>query len=267
MVCSKIFAGTRSLLQTSFWLIIFLTAHVLFSHDRTDMKVLVLIIASDQFPVYIELQKIWRFYMHRDPEHIEAYFIKGNEHLPKKTMIKGDIIWSKTKEGWIPDSAGILNKTILSLEMMIPRMNEFDYILRTNLSSFYVFPRLLSFLKTLPKTGCYCGSAIHSGSTIASGCGFIISPDVVKKLVRHKRHLLNVAHIGDDVAIGCFLHDRGIRFLPQKRIDFFSLAEWNMKKDAIPQDIFQFRVKNNQHELRFTDDIFIHSDTNWLTKV
>jgi hypothetical protein len=223
-----------------------------------NIKVLVLIIASDQFPVYSALQEMWRSYMHVDPEHIEAYFIKGDERLPTTTMIKGDIIWSKTRDDWIPASGGILNKTILSLEMMMPRIREFDYILRTNLSSFYVFPRLLQFLKRLPKTRCYCGSDIGDGKT-GSGCGFIMSPDVVKMLVKNKRRFLNVTHVGDDEAIGSFLRSQGIRLIPQKRMNFFSLADW-YNQGPIPHDIFHFRVKNDHHELRLTDDIFIQSE-------
>lgn len=145
-----------------------------------NLRVLVLIIASDQFPVYVELQKIWQSYIHSDPEHIETYFIRGDPNLPTSYEIKNDIIWSKTDEGWSPASAGIINKTVLSLEAMLPRLHEFDYILRTNLSSFYVFPRLLKFLETLPKKRCYAGSNTGGDSPIASGCGFIISPDVAK---------------------------------------------------------------------------------------
>jgi hypothetical protein len=229
-----------------------------FIHTHKDIKVLVLIIASDQFPVYVELQKIWRSYMHLDPKHIEAYFIKGDEHLPTTTRIEGDIIWSKTSDGWIPASGGILNKTILSLEMMLPRIYEFDYIIRTNLSSFYIFPRLLKFLKTLPKTRCYCGSHIGDGKT-GSGCGFILSPDLIKGLVENKRNFWNITNTGDDVAIGKFLHRQGIRLLPQKRMDFFSLSDW-YNKGSIPQDVFQFRVKNDQYALRLVDDIFIQSE-------
>jgi hypothetical protein len=256
------FTASRNTLQTPFRLIVSLSlilfsTHTVSKHTHKNIKVLVLIIASDQFPIYVELQRLWRLYMHTDPKHIEAYFIKGDEHLPKKTMIERDIIWSRTDDGWPPASAGILNKTILSLERMMPRIHEFDYILRTNLSSFYMFPRLLRFLKKLPKTGCYCGSHIGDGKT-GSGCGFIISPDIAKKLVRNKKNFLNL-QIADDLAIGQFLHKRGIKLLPQKRMDFFSLGDW-YNRGTIPQDIFHFRIKNNQHKLRLTDDIYIYTE-------
>lgn len=228
-----------------------------YAYKEKHPKILVLIIASDQFEVYRELQNIWRSYMHLDPEHIEAYFIKGDENIPSVTMVQDDIIWSKTSDGWIPASAGILNKTILSLEMMMPRMHEFDYVLRTNLSSFYVFPRLVEFLRTLPKKQCYCGSHIGDGRT-GSGCGFIISSDVAELLVYNKHQFLNVTHVEDDIAIGDFLNANGIGLLPQERMDFYSLADWH-NKGPIANDIFQFRIKN-PHELRLAHDIFIHKE-------
>lgn len=45
---------------------------------------------------------------------------------------------------------GILNKTVKGLEFLQPCFSDFDYILRTNLSSFYVFPKLLNFLHQAP---------------------------------------------------------------------------------------------------------------------
>ncbi len=115
--------------------------------DR-DMKILVLIIASDNLPVYVEEQKIWRAYMHLNPKHVEAYFIKADPTLSTPFAIKEDIIWARGAENVRP---GVLNKTLLAFEALLPRLHEFDYVIRTNLSSFYVFPRLFTFLETLPK--------------------------------------------------------------------------------------------------------------------
>jgi len=62
----------------------------------------------DQFPwnnsylPYKEMQEVWRSYMHRDPEHVEAYFIRANPHLNSMYEIQGDVIWSKTEENVIP---------------------------------------------------------------------------------------------------------------------------------------------------------------------
>lgn len=226
-------------------------------HQR-NKKLLVLIITSDQFPIYVELQKIWKSYMHYNPNQVEAYFIRGNEHLSRTFEVQGDIIWSKTDEGWSPQSAGIINKTILSMEAMMPRIDEFDYVLRTNLSSFYAFPRLLKFLETLPTTNCYCGSSIGDNSPIASGCGFIMSTDLAKMLVTNKHKLINKKMSPDDVLIGEFFNKNGIKLIPHARLDLLNLNDWEKYKNNIPTDIFQFRIKGDD-ALRLKNDIYIHS--------
>jgi hypothetical protein len=221
---------------------------------NNSIRVLVLIIASDDQPVYPELQKIWRAYMHNDPEHVEAYFIRGNPHLSSSYKVEGDILWTPTAESIKP---GILNKTILSLEAFLPRIREeFDYILRTNLSSFYVFPKLLEFLKTCPRKNFYGGSDIGHISTIGSGCGFLISPDVAELLVRNKHHFLNNRSDYDDVIIGCFLGSRKIPLVHHKRITFTKLADWQRQRNNL--DAFHFRVKNPDH-LRLRDDVYIQA--------
>ena len=80
---------------------------------KKDIKILVLIIASDEYPVYVELQKIWRSYMHYNPKQVEAYFMKADPDLGTMSIIQDDVIWSKTSETLAP---GIINKTILSIE-------------------------------------------------------------------------------------------------------------------------------------------------------
>lgn len=218
-------------------------------------KVLMLIIASEDAPVYTELKKLWRQYMQSNPEQVEAYFICGDPALPVECVIEGDTIWSKTAESIIP---GILNKTILSLEAFLPRIQtEFDYVLRTNLSSFYIFPRLLQFLETCPRDNFYCGRTDYE-RTFCSGSGFILSPDLATMLVTNKSYLLN-ANTHDDVSIGAFFKDRGIKPAPHARIDFCSFYDWFNQKDCIPSNIFQCRIKNSD-ETRLKDDIFMYKE-------
>lgn len=235
---------------------------LLAKQETNDIKLLVLVIASDQFPVYRELQKIWRESMHYDRLHVESYFIKGDPNLEINYIIKDDIIWSQTDEGWTPASAGVLNKTLLSLEALQPRFHEFDFILRTNLSSFYIFPRLLDFLKTLPKTGCYSGAPL--GDNIASGAGFIMSPDVAELLIRGKNRLYNVAAMPDDCVIGHFLTEKGVKVTPHARLDVLTLQDWELIKNNVPGDIFQFRVKHLSDDKRMTEEVFIKNE---LTKI
>lgn len=225
------------------------------NEQKKDIKVLVLIITSDDLPVYTELQNIWRSYMHRDREHVEAYFIRGNPNLAYEYEIEEEIIWSRCQECLIP---GILNKTIISLEALLPRIkSEFDYVLRTNLSSFYVFPRLLEFLRQCPRTNFYGGSPIGQHDIyIGSGSGFLMTPDIAELLVKNKQHFINNASTYDDVIMGKFLKGRGVRLQTHPRMDCYTMKDWNRQKDNIPDSMFHFRIKNPE-QLRLKDDVYI----------
>lgn len=231
---------------------------------KSNIKILVLIIASQDKEVYLELQKLWRSYMHYDSQHVESYFIRADPNLQSDYKIEGDVIWIKTQENLRP---GILNKTLVSMEIFLPRIKEFDYILRTNLSSFYVFDRLLKFLENSSKNRFYCGSDIGIFSIIASGCGFLISPDIMQMLVQNKQYFLNDTFYfdkdyitgSDDFIIGSFLFKNGVRLIHHERMDIMPIDVWKSNKDKIPNNMFHFRIKNQEH-LRLKDDIYIHSE-------
>lgn len=226
-------------------------------------KLLVLIIASDNHPAYIEMQMIWRAYMHLDPNHVEAYFIKGDPNLQSDFEIKGDTIWSKTPECFVP---GIINKTILSLEAMKDRRMEFDYVLRTNLSSFLIFPRLLKFMKTLPKNRCYCSTVMRGGEDgsiiFGSGAGFILSRDLAELMVEKKQLIFQHNRLyPDDVLVGLFLQQEKVELLPlgAPRVDFPTLECWLAHKDKIPEGVFHIRTKNQHDHLRSSHEVYIQA--------
>lgn len=233
-----------------------------------DPKVLVLIIASDNTEAYLELQKVWRSYMHSDPEHVEAYFIRGNPNLSTPYEIKGDDLFVKTEESYTP---GIFNKTVLSMEVFLPKMKEYDYVIRTNLSSFYVLPRLLNFLKSQPKEKYYSGIQMHLPPqwnpqfglvNFVSGAGIILSSDLVEMLVREKEEVFKLNTImPDDVLIGWFFQNKAIYSKHAGRTDFQTKEEFVAAKGNIPNDSFHFRAKSNYNfrssEEIFADEIFI----------
>ncbi len=255
--------GIGLITRAFFFLSVFLLLNLQADGPREDreIKLLVLITASDDLPVYEKEQQIWRSYMHLDPLHIQAFFMKANPDLPSACEIQGDIIWCRTADTLLP---GVLIKTISSLELLSSGINgfDFDYVLRTNLSSFYFFPLLLEFLKTLPKSGCYCarpGQLGHDGKgeiNFGSGAGFILSKDLAQMLVQAKSELL-VSNEYDDVTIGAFFHSNNIGLIPAENIEFNSLDLWLDAKDRIPVDIFHFRCKNNNPDLRISHEVYI----------
>ncbi len=205
-----------------------------------DIKIALLIIASDNELIYTQLQQVWKSYMHSDPEHVEAYFIRGDENVAQPYGIQNDTIWSPSAESIRP---GILNKTISAMEALHPRINEFDYIVRTNLSTFYLFPRLLNFLKKCPKHRFYAGPETAPGSGIGSGSGFIISADLMELMLQHKHQFWNNSSSNDDNIIGHFLNSHSISLRTFDYASFYTMEEWHQHKDTIHDDVFQIRVK------------------------
>lgn len=259
-------------------LIFFTNVHSAFSEEvatqvmeqpkAKEPKVLVLIIASDNLEAYINLQKVWKSYMHSDPEHFEVYFIRGNPELSTPYEIKGDDLFVKAEENYVP---GITEKTVLSMEAMLSRLKEFDYVLRTNLSSFYVFERLLDFLQYLPKEGCYCG--VHSylpeewvpefgRIDYVSGAGILLSSDLAEVLVHEKEDIFAFSReLPDDVLFGYYFQNNSIPIRNIGRLDLPSLEHWNGIKDNIPGDIFHFRAKQHygirSAQESFDDELYI----------
>ncbi len=221
-------------------------------------KILILIIASDQFPVYKRLHASWERYMDSDPEHIEAYFVRGDPDLDRAFKIEGHTIWTKTAEGWPPHHPGIINKTILSMKAFEPRLKEFQYVLRTNLSSFYVFPRLLDYVRTLPEVGCYSAAPIHPNASIGSGAGFLLSSDVAQLLIAHEAEFLGQVGTEDDMLVGKFLERHHIPLIAHARCDFLDLESFYKQRENLPENVFQFRVKTGDQD-RFVHDSLIHS--------
>ncbi len=231
-------------------------------------KTLVLIICSDDLPEYAGFQRSWSSYMHLDPDYFECYFIRANPDMKTNFQIDKDIIWSKTQENLVP---GILNKTLLSLEAMLPRLDEFDYVLRTNLSSFFIFPRLKNFLLNAPRRNFFCGIHHLLGEDWQPegwicGAGMIMSRDLIKLLLVNKWKLFDLNKkmlitesrmLIDDVAISRFFVKKGVKIQSGKSVEIYSLEDWNGVKENIPEDIFHFRIRTLPPQTRDLD-LIIH---------
>lgn len=235
--------------------------------EKRKIKTLILIIATDDKPAYREFQKVWESYMNSDPEHFEAYFIRADQNLPAKYQIKKNEIIVKTPEGFAP---GIINKTIMSLEALQSRLNEFDYVVRTNLSSFYAYPRLLAFLQSIPKTNVYRGVSLYPCELpqeflqipFVSGAGIILSKDLAEMLVKeHHAFEKYKAELPDDVFIGMFFQKKNITPMQASRSDFPNRAAWQAGKNNLPADAFHFRAKSHHcfrmDEENYEDELFI----------
>ena len=171
------------------------------------MKLLVLIIAHDE-PIYIKMQEQWKRYMNKIDD-IKCYFLKYKSELTNNIEINETentiYIHGDSKTETI--RPGALDKTIKSLEFLLNNNYNFDYLIRTNLSSVWNFYKLYDFLNVKKcKIAGFMGNHYDSQNCInyINGAGLILHIDVCKLLIQHK-HLLNYNIFEEDVAIGNLL--------------------------------------------------------------
>ena len=201
------------------------------------MKVLVLILASDS-EHFNEFEKLWTKYIHLD-DTFECYFIKANPDLDKDVVLINNTIYVKTLELY----ENIYYKTHKAFQYFENRLDEFDYIFRTNLSSCIIFPKYKKWLERLPKEKVYNGNILWAGPYIyASGCGFTCSPDVIRIFNKTETTQLYL----DDVTFGKICSDNNIQITsaPLNNINFNELENelrWFNSFDCA----FHFRLKSS----------------------
>ena len=225
-----------------------------------EIKTLVLIIASDDKPLYKALQKVWLNYMNSDKDHFDCYFIKGREDLEVDVKIFGNTIYTKSKDQtFLP---GLLDKTLISLEHFGSQLNNYDYVIRTNLSSFYYFKNLLEYLEKSPRTSFLSG--IHHSNSDQSwicGAGIIMSNDLAWMLIKNKNFLLDPntwpAFPIDDLAIGSFFDSYNITKLQGRTIEINSYWDVKNLKKLYSEKVFHIRIRTHQ-ENRDAFEIPIH---------
>ena len=206
------------------------------------VNIIILIIASDDNESYIKMQQIWKKYMNNHP-NIKSFFIKNKLDIEQDIIIdeKENTIYVKNEESYIP---GILQKTIKSFEYCLQKF-EFDYIYRTNLSSFIDLNKAYHFLENNKVDYGSCCLDIHIDLHFASGCGFILSKKMVNILINNQ-NLINYKII-DDVAIGELLIDKlNYNIFNISRYDVQNINDIIFNNDT---HIFHFRCKSDDKHI------------------
>ena len=222
------------------------------------MRILCLILASDTSPEYKEFQSLWRRYM-KQTKSVDCFFYKGDPSLPEPIILKGDTLWIRIKEDWNT----IYEKTLRAFEFFIPHLPNYDFVYRTNLSTFTSFPELIEYCESLPKEDC-CAAVVGGIPEIAEnrdslqyprsfpgGNGFILSPNLVRRVVDEKEPL----DYQDDITIGNALRKWGIRIQEFVRPDYHTSGSWYINNYRLlkpwetnlrPKPImFSYRFKSN----------------------
>lgn len=142
-------------------------------------KLLVLAIASHS-PVYDYFIQMFKSYMNSKP-WIKSYLLFGGGDFE----VKEDEIHMPVAETIKP---GILHKTLWSMRHALQENWEFDYVLRTNLSTFWILDRLEKLIESLPSHNVCWGETDAKGHLGPNDPGFLTgfamlySRDLVEKI-------------------------------------------------------------------------------------
>jgi hypothetical protein len=200
-----------------------------------------LVLASDTSPIYVEHQRFWRMYMHTNP-NVDCYFYKGDPTMEEEVRFDGDTLYIKIED----TLETVYEKTLRAFEVFAPRLADYAYVYRTNLSSVIVLDRYVDYCRTLPTTE-FCSAFVGNvdGVSFPAGAGFTLTPDLVRRFV-DERPPLNTQ---DDVSIGHALKAWGIPITPVERVDYLYTGQYEQMNWQVTSRIFHFRVKHiTRHE-------------------
>ena len=210
------------------------------------MKVLFLILASGGGS-YPKFEEQWKRYMNSNPS-CECYFYKYSS----VEELSGNTLFLKGTE----NMHNLYKKTLDALKFFEHRLDEFDFICRPNLSSFFIFDRYLKFLEGLPKTMCVEGVVgNHGGIPFPAGSGFSFTPDIAKILLKRQDKQFHI----DDVTFGKVCKEIGVKIYRDKtssrRVDILKDSTYTAMIERIRTDpkIFHMRLKQTDSPNRSAD--------------
>lgn len=207
------------------------------------MKVLILCLSYFDNTTYTKFydtqKKTWDSL---EIEGVKTFYFVGNEN---RNFIDKDVIYTDVKESLF--NCGY--KTLKAFDLI--KDYDFDFIFRTNSSSYVDKLLLKKYLQEKPKQKLYSGViGNHAGITFSSGSGFIITKDLVQ-LVLENRKLWNHGLI-DDVALGLLLKNFGVEPTAAPRYDI------NILDENTPLHFYHYRLKCHDRNLDCERMINLH---------
>lgn len=150
---------------------------------------------------YIAIENVAKKTWLKDPpENIKTIFMYGGSDK---------IYWDNQNSFYVDRQESLdlcAYKTICAYEFFLE--SNFDYIFRSNVTGYFDLNFISKFLEHKPSENFYCGClGTLNGINFASGSGYFLSKDLVKKIVENKFLLYSYKLPGwcDDVIVGKFI--------------------------------------------------------------
>jgi len=198
------------------------------------MKILIVILSANLSPwdkLTDTIENTWGSFKNKNVEII--YYYGDKDKAQYGPILEKNKLYLNHDETF----ENIGRKTIEMFDYIIKHF-KFDYILRTNSSSYINQDMLEQFLYTKEREN-YAGAVIgnHHGINFLSGAGYVLSRDVVELVLKHKNKW-DHSYI-DDVALGLLLSGfKNIKFNSHLRIDIN-----NPNNVYIDKNVFHYRCK------------------------
>lgn len=217
------------------------------TENKNYYKAIMLVISSYD-NIYCDIVETWKTYM-KKVDNVKIYLLYCRSDLDEQMVVdedEGTILYN-CEESLIP---GIYLKSIYAMEYCDKKYN-YDYLIRTNLSSFYNIPKLTEYLDKQPKYNFAGGKQILSSNISSiSGAGIIISQDLVKKIIKsalQENAVNEIMYYPDDLLLSHLLN---LYITPKIYTDIprLDVSEklTTEKIESLSKDYFHFRNRNDQ---------------------
>lgn len=200
--------------------------------------------------------------------NVKTVYYTCNPNMTNDYLLDGNILYIKEEDTYIE---GILRKTIKSFEYFLPDIDEYDYIIRSNISSIIDFKLLEKELLHKP-INMYGGGKIWElewldsncgviddtwfGTKYASGTSIILSKNGLKFLVDNKQKLHY--DIIDDLSIGILFREYMNDYKPIGFDDKWINVMTSDKLDNDKYIFYRHKSLNRQVDIKIMKEVIYY---------
>jgi hypothetical protein len=205
--------------------------------EKRFYKAIVLVLASDQTELLQKFKLIYESYMNENTD-VKVFFTYGAGI--KFERKEHDLVYDDLKETMM--TPWMTTKVTRAMEY-IDTHYDYDFLIRTNISTFWDFDALLKRLSTYPTEKFFTGR-VGGSKDFITGTSMVISRDIIKSIVENQR-LINVKYdywVAEDKLISFYItKNMGVNFIPSRNT---ALMEGYKEYDEtrILSDIVKFRL-------------------------